>query len=101
VPSSGLRACPAYHLRAIPDERNPAGRVRGIGLGARGGGIPRKISLPRRLAIRAELLYKQTGSWQEKALWETVVDSSERIVGKPHLTLQRLTPTTSCGPGNA
>src|ERR1700716_884146 len=28
--------------------------------------------------------------------------SSEfRVVGKPHLTLQRLTPTTSCGPGNA
>ena len=24
-----------------------------------------------------------------------------RLVGKPHLTLQRLTPTTSCGPGNA
>jgi hypothetical protein len=23
------------------------------------------------------------------------------IVGKPHLTLQRLTPTTSCGLGNA
>jgi hypothetical protein len=30
----------------------------------------------------------------------SVVDSG-RIVGKPHLTLQRLTPTTSCGPGNA
>ena len=24
--------------------------------------------------------------------------SSEWFVGKPHLTLQRLTPTTSCGP---
>jgi hypothetical protein len=23
------------------------------------------------------------------------------MVGKPHLTLQRLTPTTSCGPGVA
>jgi hypothetical protein len=30
----------------------------------------------------------------------SMVDSG-RIVGKPHLTLQRLTPTTSCGPGNA
>ena len=30
----------------------------------------------------------------------SMVDSG-RIVGKPHLTLQRLTPTTYCGPGNA
>ena len=29
------------------------------------------------------------------------VDCSGWMVGKPHLTLQRLTPTTSCGPGNA
>jgi hypothetical protein len=27
--------------------------------------------------------------------------ASFRMVGKPHLTLQHLTPTTSCGPGNA
>jgi len=33
---------------------------------------------------------------EQRALWR-----SGWMVGKPHLTLQRLTPTTSCGPGNA
>jgi hypothetical protein len=57
-------------------------------LGSKGRRDPSEDFPPPAFSDSRGIVLRQTGSWQEKALCETVVASSERMVGKPEVTLR-------------
>jgi len=52
-------------------------------LGSKGRRDPSEDFPPPAFSNSRGIVVRQTGSWQEKAVCETVVGSSERIVGQP------------------